>query len=389
MIRLSLAALFAVAAVGLADDPKPQTPAEKLEALKTAQKAAEKEFHEATEPLPDTEEGHKKYQELWKPFDDGQAARFMAAVELAGADPKSDFAVSALEWVLTIPRSYYLPAGKPALELAREHHARNPKVGKIAAWVGYYPPDERYNAEIAGTAKATWAFLEAVAETNPDKAARAQAELAFALKAHRAFAEAEYKKSADPDKLAAEAERVYEKLEREYGDCPRLIRENGGTVGELARGELFELRHLRVGKTAPELAGEDVDGKPLKLSEVARGKVTVVVFWASWCGPCMREVPHEKKLVERLKDDPFVLVGVNGDEERAKAKEVMAREGMGWRSFWAGPGGPRGPLAKAWNVRSWPTVYVIDRDGVIRAKNVRDKELDAAVDTALKEAGKK
>lgn len=388
MLRLSLAAAFVVATLGLADDPKPQTAAEKLEALKAAQKAAEKTFYEAAEPLPDNPEGRKKYQELFKTFDDGQGKRFLEAVEIAKADPKSDAALAALEWVLTIPRSYYLPAGKPALELAREHHAQNPKVGKIAAWVGYYPPRGEYNPETAGTEKATWAFLEAVAETNPDKTAKAQAELAYALKAHRAFAEAEYKKSADLDQRAAEAERLYEKLAREYGDAPRLIREGSGTVGELAASELFEIRHLRVGKPAPEMAGEDLDGQPMTLADT-KGKVTVVVFWATWCGPCMREVPHEKELVGRLKDKPFVLVGVNGDEDRAKAKEVVAKEGMGWRSFWAGQNKGHGPIVKAWNVRSWPTVYVIDPAGVIRAKNVRGKELDAAVDELLKGVEKK
>jgi thiol-disulfide isomerase/thioredoxin len=387
VIRLSLA-LFAVAAVGLADDPKPQTPAEKLEALKAAHKAAEKEYAAAAQALPDTPDGNKKSAELWKAFDAGQAARFMQAVEIARADPQSDLALSALEWVLTTPRSYYLPAGKPALELARDHHARNPKVGKIAAWVGYYPPDERYNAEIAGTAKAAWAFLEAVAETNPDQTAQAQAELAFAVKAHRAFAEAEYKKSADLDKLAGEAERLFEKLAKEYGDRPRLIRENSGTVGDFADEHLFELRHLRVGKAAPELAGEDLDGRPLKLSDY-RGKVTVVVFWGTWCGPCMAQVPHEKELVGRLKDRPFALVGVNSDEDRAKAKETTAKEGMTWRSLWNGPGGHRGPHSKAWNVRGWPMTYVLAPDGVIRARGVVGKDLDAAVDAALKEAEKK
>lgn len=389
------AALFALSAVGPAAEPVPPprpvpgTPAEKLEALKAAHKAAEAEYRAAAQALPDTPEGQRKYQEVWKAFDDGQAARFLQAVDLARVDPKSDAALAALEWVLTIPRAVYLPAGKPALDLAREHHAKNPKVGKIAAWVGYYPPHPVQGTEAAETATAAWAFLEAVAETNPDKTARAQAEMAFALRAHGAFARAEYTRSDERDALAAEAERLYEKLTTEYGDAPRLIREGKGTVGEFAGRELFELRHLRVGKPAPELVGDDLDGKPVKLSELSRGKVTVVVFWASWCGPCMEQVPHEKKLVERLKDKPFVLIGVNGDDDRAKAKQTTEKEGMGWRSVWNGAGGPDGPVTKAWNVRSWPTVYVLDAKGVIRAKHLRGKELDDAVDTALKDAEKK
>ena len=58
-------------------------------------------------------------EELWQAYDKGEAGRFQAAVDLARADPKSDAGFAALEWVLTIPRAYYLPAGKPAMELAR------------------------------------------------------------------------------------------------------------------------------------------------------------------------------------------------------------------------------------------------------------------------------
>ena len=122
---------------------------------------------------------------------------------------------------------------------------------------------------------------------------------------------------------------------KDYADCPRLMREGQPTLGEEAKQELFELRYLRIGKAAPDIAAEGVDGQKLKLSDY-RGKVTVVNFWASWCGPCMAMLPHERELVERLKDKPFILIGVNGDETREKAKEVMAKEKMTWPSFWNG-----------------------------------------------------
>ena len=56
------------------------------------------------------------------------------------------------------------------------------------------------------------------------------------------------------------------------------------------------------------------------------GKVVVLVFWGSWCGPCMAAVPHERQLVERFKGRPFVVVGVNSDEDREKALRVVAIE---------------------------------------------------------------
>jgi len=180
-----------------------------------------------------------------------------------------------LEWVLTIPRVYFLRAGKLSMELVAEHHADNPKVGKIVACVGYYRPRQ---GEAESTATA---LIKAVAEKNPNKAARAQAFLAIAWEAASKFGVAEYKRTADADRLAAEAEKTFEAVLRDYADCPCLIRENGPTVGEIARSELFELRHLRIGKLAPDIEGEDLDGVKFKLSDY-RGKVVVIDFWGDW-----------------------------------------------------------------------------------------------------------
>ena len=100
---------------------------------------------------------------------------------------------------------------------------------------------------------------------------------------------------------------------RDYGDCPNLramltSRPEPATLGEKAATSLYELRHLQVGKQAPDIEGEDLDEARLKLGHY-RGKVVLLVFWASWCGPCMRAVPHEKELVKRFKGRPFVLLG--------------------------------------------------------------------------------
>jgi hypothetical protein len=94
--------------------------------------------------------------------------------------------------------------------------------------------------------------------------------------------------------------------------------------------------------------------------------------------------PHERSLVKRLEGKPFALLGVNSDQDREKLKEVLKKENITWRSFWNG-GSTDGPIARAWNVQSWPTVYVLDARGVIRHKHVRGEELDRAVDALLKE----
>ena len=96
--------------------------------------------------------------------------------------------------------------------------------------------------------------------------------------------------------------------------------------------------------------------------------------------------PHEQLLVKRLKDQPFALIGVNSDKDLANLRDkVRIEKELTWRSFWNGPEGTQGPISKAWNVWGWPTVYIIDSNGVIRARNKRGEELDEVVDQLLAE----
>ncbi len=98
--------------------------------------------------------------------------------------------------------------------------------------------------------------------------------------------------------------------------------------------------------------------------------------------------PHERSLVKRLKDQPFALLGVNSDRDREKIKKICKDKNISWRSFWNG-GSTSGPISKAWNVRGWPTIYVLDENGVIRFKNTRGEAMDHAVDSLLAEMQKK
>jgi hypothetical protein len=93
--------------------------------------------------------------------------------------------------------------------------------------------------------------------------------------------------------------------------------------------------------------------------------------------------PHERSLVARMKDKPFALLGVNSDPKKTLV-EVLKKENMTWRSWWDG-GDTQGPIASKWNISGWPTIYVLDAKGVIRFKGPREKALDEAVDTLLKE----
>ena len=94
--------------------------------------------------------------------------------------------------------------------------------------------------------------------------------------------------------------------------------------------------------------------------------------------------PHERSLVKRMQNKPFTLLGINSDPKE-RLNETITKEHMSWRSW--SDGSTDGPISTAWNVESWPTIFVLDAKGVIRYKDVRGEQLDHAVNTLLKQMG--
>src|SRR5687767_583027 len=99
-------------------------------------------------------------------------------------------------------------------------------------------------------------------------------------------------------------------------------------------------------------------------------------------------LPHERALVKRLEKEPFALIGINSDGTAEELKKILAEQQITWRQ--AVDVSTEGPWATRWNVQGWPTIYVLDAKGVIRYREVRDEEMDKAVETLLAElkAGK-
>jgi thiol-disulfide isomerase/thioredoxin len=190
----------------------------------------------------------------------------------------------------------------------------------------------------------------------------------------------------------AEAKRLYERVMKEAGPAAkewgRAERENSTRhresyhefMGEenltsRAKAQLREMKARGLGKPAPELKGEDVDGKPLRLSDL-RGKVVLLSFWATWCPPCMALVPRERMLVRRMDGKPFAVLGVNGDDDPADARKAVAAKKMSWRSF-KDKRSEGDAISKEWGVPAWPTLYLIDHKGVILKRWVGTPPRDA------------
>jgi RNA polymerase sigma factor (sigma-70 family) len=176
------------------------------------------------------------------------------------------------------------------------------------------------------------------------------------------------------NKTATErAEKLFQRVITEFGQAGR----SGPELARRAKPELYELRRLIIGKPAPDTEGEDLDGRPMKLSD-HRGKVIVLIFWSGE----FNEARAYRKLIEGMAGEPFALLGVNCDRESARARASVEKHEITWPSF---QDGRNGPISSLWNVDSWPDIWVLDRQGSIRYRNVSGRELDKAVDTLLRE----
>lgn len=120
-------------------------------------------------------------------------------------------------------------------------------------------------------------------------------------------------------------------------------------------------RKLGTGQPAPDFAFESLEGKKMKLSDL-RGKVVYLDFWASWCGPCMRELPAAKKIEEHFKGQDVVFVKVSIDEDTAAWKNAIAKREIDGINV-CEPGGWKAPTAVKYAVQGVPSYFLIDRKG--------------------------
>ncbi len=157
-----------------------------------------------------------------------------------------------------------------------------------------------------------------------------------------------------------------------------------GLQGELVQSFVKTYRSqlaTAVGQMAPEINLPDTSGQAIGLSSL-RGKVVLIDFWASWCGPCRQENPNVVNLYEKYKDKGFEIYGVSLDKEEGKWKEAIHQDGIHWVHVsdlqeW------RSAAASLYAVTSIPSTFLIDRDGKIIAKDLRGKALADKMEEVL------
>jgi thiol-disulfide isomerase/thioredoxin len=131
---------------------------------------------------------------------------------------------------------------------------------------------------------------------------------------------------------------------------------------------------LAVGKAFPDFQEKDLDGKSLSIAGL-KGKVVLVDFWATWCGPCITELPHVKAAYDKYRGKGFEIVGISLDSERDKLTGFLSKEKMTWPQFFDGKGW-QNKLAQQYGVNSIPATYLLDGEGKIVAKNLRGPALE-------------
>ena len=136
------------------------------------------------------------------------------------------------------------------------------------------------------------------------------------------------------------------------------------------------------GAIAPEISLKTPEGEILALSSL-RGKVVLIDFWASWCGPCRKENPNVKKIYEKYKDQGFEIYAVSLDNNEAQWKGAIAKDGLAWKHV-SELLGWKGTVSRAYGVGSIPQTFLLDKEGRIVKTGFRSHELESLIQPLLK-----
>lgn len=141
------------------------------------------------------------------------------------------------------------------------------------------------------------------------------------------------------------------------------------------QAQIAQLETFSEGGTAPDFKQLTPEGTEYGLSDL-RGKVVLVDFWASWCGPCRRENPNVVRLYNQYKEDGFTVLGVSLDTDRNRWLGAIEADGLTWPHI-SDLKGWQNSVAQLYGVRSIPHTVLVDREGKIIARNLRGATLEA------------
>ena len=152
------------------------------------------------------------------------------------------------------------------------------------------------------------------------------------------------------------------------------------TIVDKARSYYNEIHSLQIGDKAPSFSTTSISGESIDLSEF-RGKIVLLEFWSTSCGPCIKELPSLKDLYASFKDrNDFIMVGISLDTDIERVKSFISDHNLDWYQIFDDG---YGEVSQLYNSVYIPRTYLIDRNGNIAHKDLREKYLKEAVTSML------
>ena len=132
----------------------------------------------------------------------------------------------------------------------------------------------------------------------------------------------------------------------------------------------IELARARM---APPFEVTTLDGQTISMDDL-QGKVVLIDFWATWCGPCREALPHIRNIAGKFHDEPFIVLSVNVDTDENKWKSFVAENRMTWPQYF--DAGFNGPMARMFGVNAIPHTFTIDADGIVQDEKIGDASIE-------------
>lgn len=198
------------------------------------------------------------------------------------------------------------------------------------------------------------------------------------------------------DEIFAEADKEYKTALAAYANFPQAVFGDGMVLAHLkqddAAREQFEKYvamvqdntaerqraqryadkpELARARMAPNFDVTTADGRRLSLDDL-EGKVVLIDFWATWCGPCREALPHIREIAQKFQGQPLVVLSVSLDKDEGKWKDFVAKNNMTWMQYRDGDGN----IARLFAVHAIPHTFTIDADGVLQDEHIGDASVE-------------
>lgn len=134
---------------------------------------------------------------------------------------------------------------------------------------------------------------------------------------------------------------------------------------------------INEGAKAPDFTAKTLEGEDLKLSDL-RGRVVLLDFWASWCAPCVMEMPNVKKTYDEFREKGFSVVGISADHTEQAVRDFLAKNEYDWKHIYQQPDA-EGTVLEQYGIQKFPTTILLDREGTIRSIDLRGEQLHEKV----------